>query len=123
MLQSNVEWKRENAYKSEISWLYKMFFFQNQEFNEDTISSVYNILLRDLETIHKIKDEKELILDIWCHFGKVFVHNVDEGNIWTQGKFQSNDMLFWDLAAIYIVTFLVTFCRVNQGFRDYIPCT
>ena len=38
-------------------------------------------LLTSLENLEKKKDEKKLMADLWCHFGKVLVSNVDEGNI------------------------------------------
>ena len=37
--------------------------------------------LENLENKDENKDEKKLLVDLWCHFGKVLVSNVDEGNI------------------------------------------
>ena len=34
--------------------------------------------MTSLEKLKELKDEKQLIADLWCHFGKVFVTNLDE---------------------------------------------
>ena len=39
-------------------------------------------MLTPLEKLCEIKDEKELMGDLWCHFGKVLVSSVDEGKIY-----------------------------------------
>ena len=56
-----------------------MFFFQTEISNE-TISEIKKRLLTSLEHLKKLNDEKQLIADLWCHFGKILVYNVDEGN-------------------------------------------
>ena len=33
-----------------------------------------------LQNLKMLKDEKQLMADLWCHFGKVFVSCVDEGS-------------------------------------------
>ena len=45
-----------------------------------TISELETHLSKPLESLNKIKDKKKLMADLWCHFGKVLVFNVDEGN-------------------------------------------
>jgi len=36
-------------------------------------------LLTVLDKIHEEKEEERVIVDIWCHFGHVYVTKVDEG--------------------------------------------
>ena len=38
-------------------------------------------LLTSLQNLAKVKSEKQLMADLWCHFGKVLVCSVDEGKI------------------------------------------
>ena len=51
-----------------------------------TVSSIEDILLTSLRHLHQKKDEEQLKIDLWCHFGKVFVHNVDEGTLAEGGQ-------------------------------------
>jgi plasmid maintenance system killer protein len=53
-------------------------FFQS-EISRKTISEIKDHLLTPLQNLQKLKDEGQLMADMWCHFGKVLVH-VDEGN-------------------------------------------
>ena len=50
------------------------------EFSTKTISEIKDHLLTSLKKIEKLKNEKEIMADLWCHFGKVLVYCVDEGN-------------------------------------------
>jgi hypothetical protein len=56
-----------------------MSFFQN-DVSVETISEIRNHLSTSLEELNTKKEEKKLIADLWCHFGKALVHRVDEGN-------------------------------------------
>ena len=40
-----------------------------------------------------MKDEEQLKIDLWCHFGKVFVHNVDQGILHSSFCFVSEHLL------------------------------
>ena len=64
-----------------------MSFFQS-EISDKTITAIKGHLLTPLQNLKKVKDEKQLIADLWCHFGKVLVSGVDEGN---------NNTDFWRL--------------------------
>jgi hypothetical protein len=33
-----------------------------------------------LQNLKMLREEKQLMADLWCHFGKVFVSCVDEGS-------------------------------------------
>ena len=62
-----------------ILCLYNYQLFQG-EVSKKTISEIKEHLLTPLQKFSKIKDEKQLMADLWCHFGKALVSNVDEGN-------------------------------------------
>ncbi|CAB4027687.1 Hypothetical predicted protein, partial [Paramuricea clavata] len=48
------------------------------EISDKTITTIKKCLLTSLEILNKSEDEKHMIIDLWCHFGKVFVSGVDE---------------------------------------------
>ena len=60
---------------------YHHFFNFQNEISENTISVIKGHLLKLLENISKIKDERHMMADLWCHFGKVLVSSVDEGTV------------------------------------------
>ena len=55
------------------------FLFQSEIDNARTVSEIEEYLLKPLQRLKECKDEKELLADLWCHFGKVLVSSVDEG--------------------------------------------
>ena len=50
-------------------------------------------LMTPLQNLQKLKDEKQLMADLWCHFGKVFVSCVDEGTVTTELTVDFNNLL------------------------------
>ncbi|XP_028399889.1 uncharacterized protein LOC114523221 [Dendronephthya gigantea] len=52
--------------------------FESEIDNARTISKIEQYLLKSLQSLEKCKDKNELLVDLWCHFGKVLVANVDE---------------------------------------------
>lgn len=54
-------------------------------FQQETFSSFTNTgsltekILNVLKKIHGEKDEDEVKVDMWCHFGHGYITNVDEG--------------------------------------------
>ena len=50
------------------------------EISGKTISEIKDHLLTPLQNLRKLKNEGQLMADLWCHFGKVLVSSVDEGN-------------------------------------------
>jgi hypothetical protein len=54
--------------------------FSQSEISDKTISEIKNHLLTPLQKLNELQDEKQLMADLWCHFGTVFVTCVDEGN-------------------------------------------
>jgi hypothetical protein len=56
-----------------------MSFFQN-EISVETISEIKYHLSKSLEELNTKRKGKKLMADLWCHFGKALVSNVDEGN-------------------------------------------
>ncbi|CAB4014490.1 Hypothetical predicted protein, partial [Paramuricea clavata] len=48
------------------------------EISDKTMTEIKKCLLTPLEILKKSEDEKHMIVDLWCHFGKVFVSGVDE---------------------------------------------
>ncbi|XP_028398389.1 uncharacterized protein LOC114521994 [Dendronephthya gigantea] len=58
---------------------YRIKTNDENDFNHDrTVLEIRERLLTPLQNIRQCKDEKGLLIDLWCHFGKVFVSNVDE---------------------------------------------
>ena len=49
------------------------------DISRETISDLKRHLLTALQNLKRSKQEKQLIVDLWCHFGKVLFCGVDEG--------------------------------------------
>ena len=63
-------------------------YLQPSATNNQTVSDLEAQLLPSLEKLYELKDDKQLLVDLWCHLGKIFVDNVDEGTVFTAFNFQ-----------------------------------
>lgn len=56
-----------------------LFLEQDSPLGFTGIEKLKDKLLTVLDKIHEEKEEERVIVDIWCHFGHVYVTKVDEG--------------------------------------------
>lgn len=92
---------RQKKYRSEVDGFCNTYFKKNvsiklslisylfqSEISKKAISDIKRHLLTRLKNFSKIKDEKQLMADLWCHFGKAFFSSIDEGNnTWSRVMF------------------------------------